>query len=480
MTLQSVQRKDISFSPDPSRVILRFFLPGDRRKVESVIRRIQSLDDEHVRDQLRQVKHTFSHRHRNTEQQFLTHYRKIAAEYDVDSDLSEEKALLLGAYFSHEYSIESAALFNPSMVVHPDQTGLAEEDTRIVLSFRATGEGHLSTIEFRSGKLDRDNNISMDKDHQYADLPNLTLQKDLEKKRFSRKMRVAGVIDDTIESALQNLPEVFSAAALINELRGLRQSNGDLPAIPAAVRLARAHNTRVFSEETNLSERVIHPVLPEESNGLEDARFVRFVTDDGAAEYYATYTAFDGSEILPMLLHTTDFRHFDTIPMTGSAVRDKGMALFPRKIHGKYAMISRIDGENLYIMYSDSVDIWQDAELLRKPQYPWEAIQLGNCGSPIETDEGGLLITHGVGPMRQYRIGMLLLDRNDPSEVIGSTAKPLLEPQSDEREGYVPNVVYSCGGIVHNDELVLPFAKSDSSCGIVTVKLEELLSELKP
>jgi hypothetical protein len=354
--------------------------------------------------------------------------------------LSETRKLLIGSYFTHEYSVEAAGFFNPSMVVHPDQKNLQKGELRFILSFRATGEGHISSIEFRSGKLDKYNNMLLHRAYHRFETPEIIMKAIYEKKFFLEKIRQLRMGNDITKNIFIKLPSKFSFDELQNTIESVKNKFPDDHILRATVNevyfLARSNHERYFRPESHISERVLFPVSKEAIKGLEDARFVRFHEDNGEIIYHATYTAFSGFEILPMMLRTKDFLSFN---------------FFPRKIDGKYTMISRIDGENMYLMKSDSIDFWDKAHLFQRPKYPWEFFQIGNCGSPIETSEGWLLLTHGVGPMRTYCIG------------------------AEEREGYVPNVVYSCGGMIHNNELVLPFAMSDSSCGVATIDMDELM-----
>jgi len=427
-----ITRKNIKFTADSRRVILRPFFPGNEIRAGHVIERVLSMPEAEASAQLDDVIKNFSSRHKGFEASLLRNYSRITRLLPVEKELSEKRKLLLGAYFSHEYSIESAALFNPSIVPHPDQSGLNKDELRFVMSLRATGEGHISSIEFRTGIIDKDNNISFDALTPYAGMAQ------------ERKERVETEITLADESA--------------------RDANYDIS----------------FSGSEPLSERVIFPFSKTESNGIEDVRFVRFYNDDGTSTYYGTFTAYDGHRILPELIQTDDFIKYKVRTMQGAAAKDKGMALFPRKINGKYVFISRIDGENLYFMQSDNLYQWDSAELLRVPFCSWEFVQIGNCGSPIETDAGWLLITHAVGPMRKYVISAILLDKENPSRVTGYLKDPLIEPDENEREGYVPNVVYSCGSLVHNNEIIIPYAMSDSASTIASVLLNKVLQSIIP
>jgi len=427
-----ITRKNIKFTADPRRVILRPFFPGNEMRAGHVIERVLNMPEVEASAQLDDVIKNFSRRHKGFEAGLMRNYSRITRLLPDEKELSEKRKLLLGSYFSHEYSIESAALFNPSIVPHPDQSGIKENELRFVMSLRATGEGHISSIEFRTGIIDKDNNISFEALTPYAGMAQ------------ERKEKVETEITLADESA--------------------RDANYDIS----------------FTGSEPLSERVIFPFSKTESNGIEDVRFVRFYNDGGTSTYYGTFTAYDGHRILPELIQTDDFIKFKVRTMQGAAAKDKGMALFPRKINGKYVFISRIDGENLYFMQSDNLYQWDNAELLRVPFCNWEFVQIGNCGSPIETDAGWLLITHAVGPMRKYVISAILLDKDEPSKVIGYLKDPLIEPDENEREGYVPNVVYSCGSLVHNNEIIIPYAMSDSASTIASVSLNKVLQSIIP
>jgi predicted GH43/DUF377 family glycosyl hydrolase len=395
------------------------------------------------------------------------------------NQISENRKLLIGSYFTHEYSIEAAGFFNPSMVVHPDQKNMRKEELKFILSFRATGEGHVSSIEFRTGKLDKYNNMLLERAYHRCETPEIIMKAVYEKNFFLKKIRQLEMENNITKRILSKLPTKFSFDELQNVIENVKNKFPDDHTLRDTVNmvyfLARSNHERHFRPESHISERVLFPVSKEAIKGIEDARFVRFQEDNGEIYYYATYTAFNGFEILPMILGTKDFLSFNFCAMAGSAAKDKGMALFPRKINGKYCMISRIDGENMYLMKSDSIDFWDKAQLFQRPEHPWEFFQIGNCGSPIETSEGWLLLTHGVGPMRTYCIGAELLELKNPSKIKAQLPEPILIPLPREREGYVPNVVYSCGGMIHNNDLVLPFAISDSSCGVATINMDEIM-----
>jgi predicted GH43/DUF377 family glycosyl hydrolase len=437
---------------------------------------------------LNQTLREFSSRHRNVSAVFNRHYDKVCdimrGRIDGLTEASNIKRLLIGAFFTSEYSIESAAFFNPSMVEDPDQTGLQEGQKRVIISFRATGEGHISSIVFRGGVLDKDNKLEM--------LPRGTLVNEAEqiknyiyqKEQFLGKLEDMNVDDVIVNTIMEKLKPQFDYnelnSAIESTIREINPSDYQRSIIEQITWLADSHYSITFSYDTSISERVIFPIASAESNGIEDARFVKFTEDNGSVKYYATYTAYNGRSIMPKLIETKDFYHFNFMPIYGKNAQNKGMALFPRKIKGKYAMLSRLDGVNNYIMFSDDINLWHDAVKIQEPKFHWELIQVGNSGSPIETEYGWLVITHGVGTMRKYSLGAILLDLNDPTKIIGQLNEPLLSPNEIEREGYVPNVVYSCGSIINNDELVLPYAASDTASTYATVPLQELLNRLIP
>jgi predicted GH43/DUF377 family glycosyl hydrolase len=395
------------------------------------------------------------------------------------------RQLYIGALFSGEYALESAALFNPSIVPHPDQSGLRDGELRFILSLRATGEGHISSIEFRTGVIGRDHTFVVDTPSRYVTAPETNPNPTYRKSVFVHKLAEMGFENDWSGRIMSALGNEFT----LNELQqatqrapqGKRPAERELQRTMECVRWLAESNYEVhFRPSVALSERIIFPISSNESNGMEDARFVRFVEEDGSIIYYATYTAYNGRAILPQLLETKDFLNFRALTLNGRAVQNKGMAFFPRRVGGRYAMLSRQDDENLFLMFSDNPHFWSDPKILRRPSQPWEAVKIGNCGSPIETDAGWLVITHGVGPMRRYCIGALLLDLEDPSKVLGHLTHPLLEPLGNAREGYVPNVVYSCGALLHRKRLILPYGISDSAATITTVDIAELLAALTP
>ena len=397
----------------------RDFNPTDKSRANHIVDRVLSLDPASVAVQLAEVLDNFQGRHRNLLATFEARADEMEEALVEHASFSQDQRRLMGAYFLHEYSFEAAALFNPSIVPHPDQSGVPAGGVRFVLSLRAVGEGHISSLTFRSGLISAEGDVSIEPTVRLATVPKVS-------------KRTPVVDGETIELS--------------------------------------------FSPDLHISERVIFPLTASQSNGIEDARFVDF--EGSRRTYYATYTAYSGKAIRSELLETRDFLSFRMAPLRGTAAQNKGMALFPRKLNGHYAMIGRQDNENLYLIYSDDLYRWDGGVAILKPKFPWEFVQIGNCGSPIELEEGWLLLTHGVGPVRRYSIGAVLLDKADPSKVIARSREPLVRPERTEREGYVPNVVYTCGALSHRDTIVLPYAVSDTFSNFATIKISALLANL--
>jgi predicted GH43/DUF377 family glycosyl hydrolase len=483
MKTLTIRRHDVTVLPESARVILRPFIPSSPLRVTAMLGRTLALTDDEVSQHLASVLREFDGRHLDIESELLLHFELIVPHLFTQRTLSRELKLLIGAVFSGEYALESAAIFNPSMVKHPDQTGAGPGAQRFVMSLRATGEGHISSIEFRAGTIAADGSISLDPVSRFVSAPVVVLDPQYDKTRFGRRLHDMGLDDPHTAAVLGPLAESFTRSDLTKSVEAIRSDAGHLtPEFELTLGhvqwLADSNYELRFSPDLAMSERIIFPVSPDETNGIEDARFVRFVEDDGRVAYYATYTAYNGQTILPQLIRTEDFCHFRMLTMGGTALENKGMALFPRRIGGQYAMLSRQDDENIHLMLSDSPHHWSDPQIILRPCEAWESVKIGNCGSPIETDAGWLVITHGVGPMRKYCIGAALLDLADPTKVIGRLREPLISPEGNEREGYVPNVVYSCGSMIHNGDLILPFAVSDRSSMIASVSLDHLLDVL--
>ena len=425
-----LNRQTLYLRPDPARVVVRPFKPAteprdlnpvDKTRANHIVERVLALDPETAASQLADVLENFEGRHRNLLERFEARADEMEDAFATHVGFTKLQRQLVGAYFMHEYSFEAAALFNPSIVAHPDQSGAPTGGRRFILSLRAVGEGHVSSLTFRSGSIAADGSVSVDPTARLAAIPSIS-------------HRVPGPDGDHVELT--------------------------------------------FKPNEDISERVIFPVTASQSNGIEDARFVEF-HDDGRTTFYATYTAYSGKAIRSELLETTDFSSFRMSPLRGAAAQNKGMALFPRRIDGKYAMIGRQDNENLYLIYSDDLYSWDGGLGILNPRFAWEFVQIGNCGSPIELDDGWLLLTHGVGPVRRYSIGAVLLDKEDPSKILARSREPLVRPEPSEREGYVPNVVYTCGAMRHNDQIILPYAVSDTFSNFATIKIAALMQALE-
>ncbi len=394
--------------------------PTDKTRANHIVGRVIRLEPGAAARQLTEVLENFDGRHRNLLEVFETRAAEMEEALEPHAVLNKTQRCLIGAYFLHEYSFEASALFNPSIVRHPDQSGAPENGCRFILSLRAVGEGHISSLTFRSGTVGADGGVAVDPTARLASVPKVA--------------------------------------------RRASSPHGDVVEV-------------TFRPDDELSERVIFPVTDAQANGIEDARFVQF-DNGGRTTFYATYTAYNGRAIRSELLETTDFTSFRMTPLSGPATRNKGMALFPRKIDGRYAMIGRQDNENLYLIFSDDLYTWEGGRSILQPEYPWEFVQIGSCGSPIELDDCWLLLTHGVGPVRKYSIGAVLLDKKDPSKVLARSREPLIRPEPAEREGYVPNVVYTCGGMRHRDRIILPYAVSDTFSKFATIKIEDLMQAI--
>src|SRR5712672_3262423 len=424
-----MNRQTLYLRPDPARVVVRPFKPAteprdlnatDKIRANHIVDRVLRLDTDAAAQQLSDVLENFEGRHRNLLDIFEARAAEMEAALEQHAELNRTQRGLIGAYFLNEYSFEASALCNPSIVRHPDQAGAPENGCRFILSLRAVGEGHISSLTFRSGTIAADGRIAVDPTARLASVPKV-------------RHRTSGANGDEVEV--------------------------------------------IFRPEEELSERVIFPITDSQANGIEDARFVEF-NDDGRKTFYATYTAYSGRSIRSELLETMDFRSFKMTPLGGSAAGNKGMALFPRKIDGRYAMIGRQDSENLYLIYSDDLYVWDGGRSILQPEHPWEFVQIGNCGSPIELDDCWLLLIHGVGPVRKYSIGAVLLDKQDPSKVLARSREPLVRPEPTEREGYVPNVVYTCGAMRHGDQIILPYAVSDTFSNFATIKIAALMEKV--
>jgi predicted GH43/DUF377 family glycosyl hydrolase len=480
-------RAPVRLEPDPSRVLATLFMPGeempeDHSRATAVLDRVMALSDDEVAATLADLASRFAGRHRDLDGVFRRHFDVVASRLASDAEPSDDQRRLIGAYFTHEEATEGAAFTNPSIVEHPDQSRLGPGETRFVLSARAVGEGHTSVLEFRTGIIGADLQISLDKPKGglVAGEPRPTVY---ERDAFHALLVELGSDDETAQLVLGCLGPQFDAAELDQAVTALdRQILSRAAARETVRRIAwlAANNYEVgFPGDAAIDQQVLTPTGSTERHGIEDARFVRFVNDDGSATYYATYTAYDGSHVQPQLLATSDFRTFRAHQLSGPSARNKGMALFPRRIGGRYVSLSRWDRESISLASSDDLWSWGPPATVQRPEYPWELIQMGNCGSPIETSAGWLVLTHGVGPMRTYAIGATLLDLDDPSRLVATLPEPLVTATPEERDGYVPNVVYTCGGMVHGEALVLPYGYGDRAIGIALVDLPTLLDRLR-
>ena len=478
-----MRRHEIALLPESARVIIRPFIPDSPTRLATIIGRALALTEVEVERELLAVHQEFDARHYDINVPLLENYTKVQKHIFTQRPLSRARELLIGALFSGEYALESAALFNPSIVPHPDQTDVPDGGLRFIMSLRATGEGHISSIEFREGHISPEGDISITPVSRYVTMPEVLPNPSYRKRRFTIKLHEMGFDNECAKAVMDPLTDVFArsdVAASVTRIRAetLPLSHEQTRTLDCIQWLADSNYELRFSNTLALSERIIFPVSENESNGIEDARFVLFTEDDGSTMYYATYTAYNGRAILPQLIETQDFLNFRVLTLNGSAVQNKGMALFPRRINGRYAMLSRQDDENILLMFSDNPHYWNDPQIILRPAEAWESVKIGNCGSPIETPSGWLVLTHGVGPMRKYCIGAALLDLHDPTKVIGRLREPLLSTEGNEREGYVPNVVYSCGSLLHGNHLIVPYAMSDKASAVASVEVDKLLGLL--
>lgn len=487
--LRMTRSDSVRLVPDARRVIAKPFLPGEEvypdgsSRLRLVLDRIMGMSEQAVTETLVAARRDFAGRHRDLDAILERNAGIVAARLGqfemADAPFSLDRLHLIGAYFTHEYSIEAAALGNPSIVAAPDQSGLESGAVRFVMSLRAIGEGHRSSIEFRTGVIRADASVALDPASDYAVTGERTPHS-YDKGFFITILDEMAMLNEVEERVLTRLGDEFTMAELEAAIEAIDDIDRSISGETTRVLhwLASSNYRTSFPASIDISERVLFPSGPTESHGMEDARFVRFTRDDGEITYYATYTAFDGHQILPQLIETDDFTQFQVATLSGRAAHNKGMAIFPRQIAGKFVALGRHDNVNNFLMTSSDVRIWREAAVVQEPERPWELTQLGNCGSPLETDAGWLVITHGVGPFRRYTLGALLLDLDDPSRVIGHLNEPLLSPGDDERDGYVPNVVYSCGSMIHAGHLVLPYGYADVGARIATIPLDELLSRL--
>jgi len=484
-----IHRDTETVRAEPRRVLAKPYLPGEEitpggdLRAEALLRRVLAIPEDEVPALIAEILGQFADRHRRFEETLERHSALVVHHTRIGQNLSRARRLLIGAYFTHEYSVEGAALFNPSIVLAPDSREDGGGPQRFVMSVRAVGEGHISSIGFRTGSLDGSGKVVFDPPGKLLVSGEKAPPTWYGRRQFQAKLVELGTGNAVASAVLATLQERFTRSDLEASITRLEQS-GLPPSIGhetiKTIRLLAASSyITSFPEDSALGERVLFPTGPHETQGMEDARFVRFTDDDGSVRFHATYTAFDGREIIPQMIETADFVTFAVSTLSGSAAQNKGMALFPRRVGGEYLMLSRKDRENLYLARSSDLRLWNDSVPLFRPSSPWELLQIGNCGSPLETDEGWLVLTHGVGPMRRYTLGALLLDRDDPTRVLGHLPVPLMAPSPAEREGYVPNVLYSCGSLIHGPWLIIPYGFSDTGIGIARVPLADLLAELR-
>ncbi len=478
-----VHRTGHRIDADPARVVAQLFVPGEeqpgsRSRAHAVLERILALTEAEVVVLAASVVDEFRGRHRDLMTAFSDNFAVVDQTWTGHRRLSVERRMLIGACFTKEYAPEGAAVLNPSMVIHPDQSGRPADEVRFLLSIRCLGDGHISSIGFRTGVIGPGRRLRLDEPS-----PLLGTGTHRSASYFQRAAFLARMADEQTdaESLLRGLPETFGSDLLTERLAATHQHTLGRPrgqqAVEAIARVVAASYDVEFDDGTTISERLLWPNAPAESHGMEDARLVRLVEDD--VTYYGTYTAYDGRAITPQLLATRDFRQFHVSPMAGRAAQNKGIALFPRRIRGQYAALCRSDRESISIGRSDDLRVWTSSTPLYQPRRGWEVIQVGNCGSPIEAPDGWLVLTHGVGPMRVYGIGAILLDLDDPSVVLAALPGPLLTANAAERDGYVPNVVYSCGALLHDGILTIPYGVSDRSIAFAQADLVELLGHME-
>jgi predicted GH43/DUF377 family glycosyl hydrolase len=479
-------RTSIRLRRDEARVVTRLFIPGQdlmggsETRSSHAVARVLALSESEVTTALQDMYLRFDSRHEDLTQIFEDHAQRMV-DY-ITTPITPQRRLLIGAVFTHEYSIEGAAIFNPSIVAHPDQGNTAPGTLRFVMSVRAVGEGHHSSIGFRTGEIDALGHVQLDTAHAFP------LVGTLGPSGFNRSLFHSLLLDLGYDgvfatSVLNSVNETFNVADLETAMLKLRYQHDTRPHVATTAELLRLIAACCydvsFRPNVDISRRVLWPAAPNEQHGMEDARFVE-MTAPGVSRYVASYVAFDGHSVSQQLLETQDFTSFRSSPLAGGAARNKGLAFFPRQIRGRFAAMSRGDRENNAVAFSDDLHRWDEATIIQTPTYSWEVVQLGNCGSPIELDEGWLVMTHGVGPMRTYGIGAILLDLEDPTKVIGRLPRPLLTASIEEQDGYVPNAVYSCGSLIHSGQLYIPYGVADESISCARVQVSELVDAFVP
>ena len=420
---------DVILRPDPSRTVVRpfeleypekFRVAGHSR-VQAIVDRILSLDDAALAVAQARIVDSLDARHRDVDAMLLRRYDEVAAALPAPPTARDDQRCLIGAYFIEEFSYEAAALFNPSAVLAPDQANAPDGGVRFVLSLRGIGEGHVSSVAFRTGSWTPGSTLTID------------------------------------PPSLVAVPPIIEGSSV------------DAGAV-VHLHCGGAHE---------ISETVLFPVLPSQRQGIEDLRLVLFTDDDGSTMYHGTYTAFSGADARPELLSGKDFHSFEMRALTGDAAGAKGMALFPRRVGGQFVMLGRQDSESIWLHRSDDILHWAGGGKIVSPRYPWELVQMGNCGSPIEVDEGWLVFTHGVGTVRNYCVGACLLDKADPSKLLARTPESILMPSPSERDGYVPNVVYSCGALAVGRDILLPYGVADNFTGFASTTVDRLLAAME-
>jgi len=476
-----VRSLEFRLLPSEQRVILLSFTSDDKRQIQSVFELLEGMSDPDAAAELNRMQKRYAGRHGDFDERLLENYEKAKSFAGLDLR-NYTRQLLAGGYFTMEYAFQASALFNPSIVPHPDQTGLTPGSLRFIMSLRAVGEGHVSSVVFHTGLLSADGGVTFDAPSPFTAPAQISPDQAYVKALIRRRLVDLGFADGAVDECLHGLDESFTAAQLKEAAARIRiaaPADGPLRScLETMLWMARSNYQLTLAPGSAINQLFLFPKSDNESRGIEDLRMVRFVEDDGSTVYYGTYTAFNGTRTMPVLMQTNDFRTVSIHTLNGACVKNKGMALFPRRINGHYTMCSRIDGRNLFLMVSDHVYFWESAEVLASPKYAWEFRLIGNCGSPIETAEGWLLITHGVGAMRQYAIGAMLLDLQNPLKIRGRLREPLIVSTEDEREGYVPNVVYSCGSLIWNRKLILPYAISDRTTAVAEIEVDVLLQKL--
>jgi len=466
----------VTLRSDDRRVIIRPFIVSDSRALR-ILDHVSKMDHQEIDQSRDWLDRTYSHRHQSLVTVCLEHYEAAALAVGWTTHLSVDQRIVAGSFFSMEYAIDSAALFNPSITPHPCQLNLAAGELRFVMSLRATGEGHLSSIVFRTGIIHADDSVTISTLPTRLSRLRKSPDRSYQSSIFRRKLTEMDSMNPQVDAILKALPDQFNLEQLVGMIES-KIAGGEAPAGLRAARWLAESNFRIdVPANVNLEDLVIFPMSADDSNGIEDLRLTRFVEDDGTTLYCGTYTAYNGKRTLPMLLTTDSFKHMEFHSLNGRCALNKGMALFPRRVDGDLLMCGRIDGERLFLMRSRALHFWDNATVLAEPTLPWEVMLIGNCGPPVETERGWILLTHGVGPMRTYSLGALVLDRNDPSKIIGRLREPLITPSESGREGYVPNIVYTCGCIIHGDDLFIPFALADKITNMAVVKVDALIDQ---